>query len=92
MSTSNCERMPLGQLGKAVTSPSILIYRELQVFEGVCEHRAPAAFVQVLARWRSFCTTSMPVRPQTFLDLTGVDRPMGTYPGTARSMLVGKLR
>jgi hypothetical protein len=29
----------LGQLGKNVTSPGILIYRELQVFEGLCQHR-----------------------------------------------------
>ncbi|MEX3738526.1 hypothetical protein [Mycolicibacterium porcinum] len=81
----------LGQLGKAVTSPGILVYRELQVFEGVCEHRAPAAFVQMLARWRGLCSTSMPISPQTFLDLIGIDRPMGKYPGTARSMLMRKL-
>lgn len=81
----------LGQLGKAVTSPGILIYRELQVFEGVCERRAPRAFVQMIAQWRGVCTNSMPVRPQTFLDLTGIDRPMGTYPSTARSILMKKL-
>jgi hypothetical protein len=31
----------LGQLGKNVTSPGILIWHELQVFEGLCEHRFP---------------------------------------------------
>jgi hypothetical protein len=81
----------LGQLGKIVTSPGILIYRELQVFEGLCEHRAPKAFVEMLAKWRELCTNSMPVRPQTFLDIAGADRPMGTYAATARSMLMKKL-
>ncbi|MBV8180428.1 MAG: hypothetical protein JO045_16820 [Mycobacterium sp.] len=81
----------LGQLGKFVTSPGILIYRELQVFEGVCEHRAPKAFVEMIAQWRGMCTKSMPVRPQTFLDLAGLDRPMCTYPSTARWMLMKKL-
>lgn len=81
----------LGQLGKKVTSPGILIYHELQVFEGLCEHRFPKAFVDVVARWRLQCTASMPIRPQTFLDLGGMDRPMGKYPTTARRMLVDKL-
>jgi hypothetical protein len=81
----------LGQLGKIVTSPGILIYRELQVFEGLCEHRGPKAFVEILAKWRELCTNSMPVRPQTFLDIAGADRPMGTYPATARSLLMKKL-
>ncbi|WP_236057309.1 hypothetical protein [Mycobacterium sp. SM1] len=81
----------LGQLGKLVMSPGILTYRELQVFEGVCEHRAPRAFVEMIAEWRRMCTKSMPVQPQTFLDLAGADRPMGTYPSTARSMLMNKL-
>ncbi|CAM5707404.1 hypothetical protein MAUB1S_05166 [Mycolicibacterium aubagnense] len=81
----------LGQMGRAVTSPGILIYQELQLFEGVCQHRAPAAFVQMLARWRYMCTASMPIRPQIFLDLIGVDRPMATYPGIARSRLMGNL-
>ena len=76
----------LGQLDKAVTSPGILTYHELQVFEGLCEHRAPKAFVEILAKWRGLCTQSMPVRPQTFLDIAGLDRPMGTYPKLARSM------
>ena len=81
----------LGQLGKIVTSPGILIYRELQVFEGLCEHRAPKAFVEIIAKWRGLCTNSMPVRPQTFLDIAGADRPMGTYSATTRSMLMKKL-
>ncbi|WP_327114063.1 hypothetical protein OHB12_33360 [Nocardia sp. NBC_01730] len=81
----------LGQLGKFVTSPGVLIYRELQVFEGVSEHRAPKAFVEMIAQWRMLCTKSMPVRPQTFLDLAGTDRPIGKYPTIARSMLMNKL-
>jgi hypothetical protein len=81
----------LGQLGKIVTSPGILVYHELQVFEGVCEHRAPKAFVEMLAKWRELCTKFMPVRPQTFLDMAGVDRPMGKYPAIARSGLMKRL-
>lgn len=81
----------LGQLGKNVTSPSILVYHELQVFEGLCEHRFPQAFADVLARWRLQCTVAMPIRPQTFLDLGGMDRPMGKYPTTARSLLTKAL-
>ena len=78
----------LGQLGKDVTSPGILIYFEMQVFEGLCEHRFPEAFVEVLARWRQQCTLGMPVRPQTFLDLGGMDRPLGSYPVIARNLLM----
>jgi hypothetical protein len=81
----------LGQLGKSVTSPGILTYHELQVFEGLCEHRFPRAFIEVLARWRLQCTAAVPIRPQTFLDLGGMDRPMGKYPTTARSMLMKAL-
>jgi hypothetical protein len=81
----------LGQLGKIVTSPGILIYRDLQVLEGVCEHRVPKAFVDLIARWRVLCTQTMPVNPQHFLDLCGVDRPMSTYPRLARSMLMKRL-
>lgn len=81
----------LGQLGKTVTSPGILIYRDLQVFEGVCEHRTPRSFVELLARWRVLCTQTMPVSPQHFLDLCGVDRPMGKYPALAQSLLMKRL-
>lgn len=81
----------LGQRGKFVTSPGILIYRDLQVFEGVCEHRIPKHFVELLARWRILCTQTMPVNPQHFLDLCGVDRPMGNYPPLARRMLMNRL-
>ena len=34
----------------------------------------------MLAKWRELCTNSMPVRPQTFLDVARADRPMGRYP------------
>lgn len=81
----------LGTLGKFVTSPGILICNELQVFEGVSEHRAPQSFVEMLGQWRVLCTQSMPVRPQTFLDLARLDRPMGKYPKVARSLLMQKL-
>ncbi|WP_174565357.1 hypothetical protein [Rhodococcoides yunnanense] len=81
----------LGELGRFVTSPGILTYSELQVFEGVCEHRGPQLFVEILARWRVMCTGGMPVRPQTFLDISEVDRPMGKYPTIARSMLMQRL-
>lgn len=82
----------LGQLGKNVTSPGILIYLELQVFEGLCEHRFPQAFVEVLAQWRLQCTAEMmPIRPQTFLDLGGMDRPLSTYPTVARNLLLKAL-
>lgn len=82
----------LGKLGKFVTPPGVLTHHELQVFEGVCEHRAPKAFVEMLAQWRILCTKQMPVRPQTFLDLAGTDRPMGKYPTIARSLLMKKLQ
>lgn len=81
----------LGQLGKSVTSPGILIYRDLQVLEGVCEHRVPKAFVELVAQWRMLCTQTMPVSSQHFLDMCGVDRPMSTYPGLARTMLMQRL-
>jgi hypothetical protein len=82
----------LGQLGKNVTSPGILIWHELQVFEGLCEHRFPRAFVDVLAQWRTQCTAGMPMRPQTFLDLGGMDRPLGSRPTFARSQLMNALQ
>ena len=47
-----------------VPSPGILNYRDLHVFEGVCEHRVPKAFVEMLAQWRGLCTREMPVSPQ----------------------------
>ncbi len=78
----------LGQLGKNVTSPGILIYFEMQVFEGLCEHRFPQAFVDVLAQWRLQCTARIPIRPQTFLELGGMDRPLGGYPPIARNLLM----
>jgi hypothetical protein len=70
----------------------ILIYRDLQVFEGVCEHRVPRAFVEMLAQWRGLCAREMPVSPQHFLDLCGVDRPMSSYPPLARSSLVKTIK
>jgi hypothetical protein len=82
----------LGQLRKKVTSPGVLIWHELQVFEGLCEHCFPRAFVEVLAQWRIQCTTAMPIRPQTLLDLGGMDRPLGSHPIYARSRLIKALQ
>jgi hypothetical protein len=81
----------LGQLDKNVTSPGILIYLGMQIFEGLCEHRFPQAFIEVLAQWRLQCTGGMPIRPQTFLELGGIDRPLGGYPQIARNLLMKKL-
>jgi hypothetical protein len=84
-------KLRAGQLGPNVRSPGILVYHELQVFEGVCEHRMPTAFVELLARWRSACMGPVSMRPQTFLDLKRLDRPMGRYVRTAKGVLVDKL-
>jgi len=84
-------KLRLGQLGPNVRSPGILVYHELQVFEGVSEHRMPTRFVELLAQWRTVCTTSMPVRPQTFLELCGLDRPMSRSVNTAKRLLLDKL-
>lgn len=84
-------KLRAGQLGPNVRSPGILVYHELQVFEGVCEHRMPTAFVELLEQWRRVCTGPTPVRPQTFLDLRGLDRPMGRYVRTAKAVLLDKL-
>ncbi|BBY07102.1 hypothetical protein [Mycobacterium noviomagense] len=84
-------KLRAGQLGANVRSPGILIYHELQVFEGVCEHRMPKAFVDLLEQWRRVCTTPMPMRPQTFLDLRCLDRPMSCYVSTAKRLLLEKL-
>lgn len=62
------------------------------VFEGVCEHRNSRGFVDLIAKWREMCTNGMPIRPQTFLDLTGLDRPMSNYPAVARSRLINALQ
>jgi hypothetical protein len=78
----------LGQLGKKVSSPGILIYHEMQVFKGLCEHRFPQAFVEVLAQWRLQSTAGMPIRPQTFLDVGGMDRPLSGYPPIAKNLLM----
>jgi hypothetical protein len=84
-------KLRLGQLGPNVRSPGILVYHELQVFEGVSEHRMPTRFVDLLAQWRSVCTGSMPVRPQTFLDLRRLDRPMSRSVKVAKQGLLNKL-
>jgi hypothetical protein len=81
----------LGQLDKNVTSPGIPVDHKLQVFEGLCERRFPRVFVDVPARWRLQCTVAMPIRPQTFLDLGGMDRPMSHYPNVARTGLMKAL-
>jgi hypothetical protein len=80
-----------GQLGPNVRSPGILVYHELQVFEGVCEHRMPKAFVDLLERWRRVCTGPTPMRPQTFLSLKRLDRPMSRSVNNANRPLLDKL-
>ncbi len=80
-----------GQLGPNVRSPGILVYHELQVFEGVCEHRMPMAFVDLLEQWRRVRTVPTPMRPQTFLHLRGLDRPMSRYVSAAKRVLVDTL-
>jgi hypothetical protein len=74
-----------------VRSPGILVYHELQVFEGVCEHRMPKAFVDLLERWRRVCTGPTPMRPQTFLSLKRLDRPMSRSVNNANRPLLDKL-
>jgi hypothetical protein len=81
----------LGTLGKYVVAPGILTRYELQVIEGICEHRAPASFVKLLAEWRFRCTTSFPIQPQTFFDLKGYDRPLGSFPTIAHALLMKTL-
>ncbi|AFJ35156.1 MULTISPECIES: hypothetical protein [Mycobacterium] len=53
-------------------TPAVLICQELQIFEGVCEHRSLKGFVRLIAKWREVCTNEMPMQPQTFLDLTAL--------------------
>jgi hypothetical protein len=84
-------KLRLGQLGPNVRSPGILVHHELQVFEGVCEHRMPMAFVDLLEQWRRVCTGPTPTRPQTFLNLKGLDRLMSRYVHVAKRLLLDKL-
>ncbi|HKP44689.1 hypothetical protein [Mycobacterium sp.] len=84
-------KLRLGQLGANVRSPGILVYHELQVFEGVSEHRMPTGFVDLIAQWRTVCTGPAPMRPQTFLDLNRLDRPLSASIGVARRGLLQKL-
>jgi hypothetical protein len=84
-------KLQSGQFSPNVRSPGILIYHELQVFEGVCEHRRPTEFVNLLEEWRRVCTGPMPMRPQTFLHLKRLDRPMGRYVHIAKRLLLDKL-
>jgi hypothetical protein len=64
-------KLRAGNLGPNVRSPGILVYHELQVFEGVCEHRKPMAFANMTVRWASTsapgsarCSTSLGPPPQ----------------------------
>lgn len=84
-------KLRAGNLGPNVRSPGVLVYHELQVFEGVCERHKPMAFANMLAEWRSMCTASQPIRPQTYLELRQYDRPMGKYISTAKRMVLDKL-
>jgi hypothetical protein len=84
-------KLRAGNLGPNVRSPGILVYHELQVFEGVCEHRKPMAFATILEEWRSICTASQPIRPQTYLELRQYDRPMGKYVSMGKRAVLDKL-
>jgi hypothetical protein len=84
-------KLRLGNLGPNVRSPGILVYHELQVFEGVSERHMPTRFVDLIAQWRGMCTQSMPVRAQTFLDLGGLDRPPSSFVKIARRGLLKRL-
>ncbi|AFM18586.1 hypothetical protein Mycch_3861 [Mycolicibacterium chubuense NBB4] len=84
-------KLRTGQLAPNMLAAGVLTYHELEVFEGITQHRAPQMFVGLLARWRLQCTTPMPMRLQTFLDISGFDRPRSTYMGTANSLLIKKI-
>lgn len=84
-------KLRTAMLGPNVRSPGILVYHELQVFEGLCEYRMPPAFVELIGRWRLACTMPMPMRPQTFLGLMGLDRPASSYISHAKRRLLETL-
>ncbi|MBB1033927.1 hypothetical protein G6031_05935 [Dietzia sp. CQ4] len=69
------------------TAPGILTWQDLQVVEGLCQHRNPSGLIELLTSWRSTCTWEFPVRLQTYLDQNGLDRPMGSYPSVGRRLL-----
>ena len=80
-------KLRTGQLAPNMLAAGVLTYHELEVFEGITQHRAPRRFVQLLSQWRLQCTSPMPMRLQTFLDINGFDRPASSYLGTAMSLL-----
>lgn len=84
-------KLRTGQLAPNMLTAGVITYQELQVLEGVCAHRAPQGFVQLLARWRRECTGPNPMRLQTFLDKYGFDRPVSNYIGTAKQMLLKQI-
>jgi hypothetical protein len=84
-------KLRTGQLAPNMLAAGVLTYHELEVLEGITQHRAPHMFVELLARWRLQCTTPKPMRLQTFLDINGFDRPASTYMSTANSLLMRKI-
>ncbi|OBL09764.1 hypothetical protein A5646_11155 [Mycobacterium sp. 1245499.0] len=84
-------KLQSGQLGANVRAPGILLYHELRVFDGICGERMPNAFVSLLGEWRRACTGPAPMRLQTFLELKGVDRPLGRYVRVAKRLLLDKV-
>lgn len=84
-------KLRTGQLAPNMLTAGVITYHELQVLEGVCAHRAPHEFVQLLARWRRKCTGPNPVRLQTFLEMDGFDRPVSNYISTAKTLLVKQI-
>lgn len=84
-------KLRTGQLAPNMLSPGVLTHHELQVLEGICQHRVPLMFVQLLAKWRQLCTTPMPMRLQTFLDMNRLDRPASNYISTAKRLLLKEI-
>lgn len=72
-------------------NPGTITWQELQLLEALCDSRNPSGFIELVGVWRKSCTLSFPVRLQTFLDQSGLDRPIGKYPKIGRRLLEQKL-
>lgn len=81
-------KLRTGQLAPNMLAAGVLTHHELEVLEGITQHRGPHMFVDLLAKWRIQCTSPMPMRLQTFLDMSGFDRPASSYIGTATRLFL----
>lgn len=81
-------KLRTGQLAPNMLAAGVLTHHELEVLEGITQHRGPHMFVDLLAKWRLQCTSPMPMRLQTFLDMSGFDRPASSYIGTATRLFL----